>query len=76
MRAPKFVTRRSRLRDVAAAALEQGWVIESTAGGHLKWTPPNGKFPVFTPATSSDWRGRKNALSDLRKRGLDTKGLR
>lgn len=51
------------------AAKEQGWKLELTRGGHLRWQNPDGRI-VFTPSSPSDNnRGLKKARADLRKHG-------
>ena len=58
------------LKPLFKAAKEQGWKVEYTDGGHLKWIPPEGEFAI-TPSTPSDGRrGFLNARSTLRKAGL------
>ena len=65
--------RRSLLRSEAELAMDLGWSIERTRGGHLKWTPPTGKF-VIMPGTPSDRRSYLNARSMLRRHGLPRVG--
>lgn len=60
-------------RELAAYAISQGWVITRTNGGHLRWTSPDGQ-PVFSPATSSDWRAARNHRRDLERYGLQKEG--
>lgn len=64
-----FVTDRE-LKKIAVKAVEQGWTISMTNGGHLKWTSPKGGQPVFTASTPDDYRTVRNCLSLLRRAGL------
>lgn len=58
-------------RKLAKAAKKQGWFLELTGGGHLRWCNPAGGF-VITPSSPSDGnRGLQKARADLRKGGLD-----
>ncbi|HCM5829508.1 type II toxin-antitoxin system HicA family toxin [Klebsiella pneumoniae] len=47
-------------------ALEEGWDVVRTAGGHLKFTKP-GLPPIFTSSTASDYRAGRNARALLRR---------
>lgn len=58
-------------RDLRRAAEKQGWTIETSRGGHLKWKSPNGKT-IFSSATPSDKRAVNNHLSLLRRAGFAT----
>lgn len=57
-------------RETARKALEQGWVIDFTSGGHLRWTPPDGKRPVVSANTPGDHRSVRNTISELVRSGL------
>lgn len=57
-------------REAARKALDQGWVIEFTSGGHIKWSPPNGRTPVISSNTPGDHRSVKNTLAELARAGL------
>lgn len=57
-------------RDWASKALEQGWRIRLTRGGHLQWLPPTGPIVVLA-STASDHRAYSNARSMLRRAGLE-----
>lgn len=52
-------------------ALDAGWRVEQTKGGHFKWIAPNGIDFVFSSSTPSDHRALENLKHDLRRRGLD-----
>lgn len=63
-RTPKLYTK------LVKAAKEQGWELELTGSGHLRWTNPDGGF-VITPSSPSDkGHGFHKAKKDLRKGGL------
>jgi predicted RNA binding protein YcfA (HicA-like mRNA interferase family) len=57
-------------RDVIQAAVEQGWSLSHTGGGHLRLDPPDGTTPVFCATSSGGGRGERNLRSLLRKRGV------
>lgn len=47
----------------------QGWAVDVTHGGHLKWTSPTGKI-VFSAFSPSDHRSLKNTVSQLKVGGF------
>lgn len=47
-------------------ALQEGWEVVRTSGGHLKFTKP-GMPPIFTSSTASDYRAGRNARALLRR---------
>jgi hypothetical protein len=57
-------------RALARLALDSGWAITRCGSGHLRWAPPGGGAPVFTPASPSDGRGVRNVRAKLRRAGL------
>jgi hypothetical protein len=59
------------LRDLEKAAKRQGWGIDRTKAGHVRFWPPDSSIPpsVFS-GTPSDWRAIRNFLADLRRKGL------
>lgn len=57
------------MRRLARLAAKAGWTVETTGGGHLKWTPPNGRDPVFSSATPRNGN-TANHRALLKKRGL------
>lgn len=76
VRGRKPATRRSIPKSLKPAydlAVDQGWAVYVTGGGHLQWRPPQGDF-VITGHTPSETRALDKELSDLRRGGL--KGLR
>ncbi len=58
---------RAELRDLAKDIKSLGWRIEGhTRSGHIRLVHPDGhKFT--TAATGSDWRGRRNLMSELKR---------
>ncbi|QQC64380.1 hypothetical protein [Paraburkholderia ginsengisoli] len=55
-----------KLRPLIEYALREGWDVERTAGGHLKFLKP-GLPPIYTSATASDHRAIRNARAHLRR---------
>ncbi len=53
-----------RTTQLMAYALQHGWQVLRTRGGHLRFRKP-GCAPIFTSSTPSDWRAYKNALAML-----------
>lgn len=52
-------------------AKAQGWRVERTNGGHIKFVPfDKSKDIVVTGGTPGDWRRSKKLRSDLRRQGL------
>ena len=62
--------KRRLLRDAPSSALDEieqeGWTVEYTKGGHLRWRHPNGAI-VFAASTPSDYRAWANHMSHLRR---------
>lgn len=61
---------RGDIRKLVKAARRQGWTVERTSGGHLRFAPPRGAYIVvsFSP---SDHRSWLNARARLRRAGLE-----
>lgn len=60
------------LKDLRRAAEQQGWTVEASKGGHWKFIPPDKTKPmVVLPGTSVSRCGMRNALSALRRSGLE-----
>jgi predicted RNA binding protein YcfA (HicA-like mRNA interferase family) len=57
------------IREYARLALEQGWMIRRTRGGHVAWRSPNG-HTCIDAHTGSDPRGVDNHKARLRRFGL------
>lgn len=52
-------------------AICQGWRVERTSGGHLRWVPPDADKPFVISASSpSDLRAVRNLRQYLRASGL------
>ena len=58
-------------RQLIKQAEEQGWVVTTTNGGHLRWTGPTGRV-VFSAFSPSDHRALKNIEKELRVGGFIT----
>ena len=52
-------------------AINQGWTVELTKNGHIKFVAPDGSV-VFAASTPSDYRSWRNTRSELRRRGFAT----
>ncbi|TVO63277.1 hypothetical protein [Denitromonas ohlonensis] len=55
-----------RLRALIDFALDEGWRVVRTHGGHLKFTKP-GCASIYTSSTASDHRAGLNARAQLRR---------
>jgi hypothetical protein len=66
--------RSDRFRALAAKAIEQGWTVTKTSGGHARIE--RGGF-AFIVSTTSNGQGRawKNARALARRMGVDVDGL-
>lgn len=63
--------KRSDWQDLERTAVEQGWTVGKTNGGHLKFAPPPGTGgPVFVSFTPGDFRSIRNTRAMLKRRGL------
>lgn len=54
------------LKRVVRYAVDHGWIVERTRGGHVRFIKP-GCPPVFTGFSPSDARAEKNVLARLRR---------
>ena len=52
-----------------------GFEASLTRGGHIRFTHPRAKMPVFTSFSASDHRANRNAIAMLR-RVLEPEGAR
>ncbi len=59
-----------KIREIIRRARRQGWTVRQTARGHFKFYAPNGVDLVVVGSHLGDPRASKNALAELRKRGL------
>lgn len=57
------------LHDIAKCARAQGWNIERTRNGHVRFVGPDGNI-VIGSGTPSDKRANKNMLAALRRCGM------
>lgn len=62
------------LKPLIKQAEKQGWTVERTRAGKLKWVSPTGGIPYFSSVTPSDRRAIHNIAADLRKMGLAVTG--
>jgi predicted RNA binding protein YcfA (HicA-like mRNA interferase family) len=60
---------RKEVQELIKQAEAQGWVVQQSSGGHLKWLSPMGGF-VFSSSTASDYRAVKNITRDLKAYGF------
>lgn len=59
------------MRDIERAAREQGWRVERTAKGHVRFVPPDPTMPIVVASgTPGDRRAIRNLLAALRRSGL------
>jgi predicted RNA binding protein YcfA (HicA-like mRNA interferase family) len=58
------------LKSLRKLAIKQGWRVETTRGGHIKWYPVHGTEFVVTSSTPSDYRAIRNIRSMLKRYGL------
>lgn len=65
----KGVHSSERLNPMVKAAVAQGWTVELTKGGHVRFTAPSGAF-VFT-GSSPGASSHRNLRAQLRRAGLD-----
>ncbi|SFY07881.1 hypothetical protein [Azotobacter vinelandii] len=54
------------LRALAELASTEGWMLQRTRGGHLRFSKP-GCAPIFMSSTPSDHRAFLNARAQLRQ---------
>jgi len=68
------MTSNPELRDLIKLGEQQGWIIDTTSGGHLKWIPPdpNMEFVITSSTPSDNAFAIKKIRNDLEKRGLIT----
>lgn len=59
------------MKDLMKAAKKQGWRVEPTRSGHIRFTPPwKDKQQIICSSTPSDRNALRNALSQLKRNGL------
>lgn len=59
------------LRPAFKAAQAAGWTVTRTGSNHLKWKPPAGRFVITGGTPCGGTRTMLNAVTDLRKAGLN-----
>lgn len=59
------------LRPIIKKARKQGWKVDLTKSGHVRFKPPTSGQSIITAGTASDHRSLKNLRADLRRAGLD-----
>jgi len=57
---------RKALDTLAREYRRQGWVVEISPGGHMRWRSPGGAL-VFSASTPSDRRSIANHVARLRR---------
>jgi hypothetical protein len=55
-----------RMRHLIEFALDEGWHVKRTPGGHLKFTK-SGYTAIYTSFTASDHRATLNARAQIRR---------
>jgi predicted RNA binding protein YcfA (HicA-like mRNA interferase family) len=58
--------RRMGLEGIAKTARSEGWDVDWTRGGHIKFTHKSGVV-VYGGSTPSDYRAARNLLANLRQ---------
>lgn len=63
---------RKELRPIVKRARKQGWKVDVTRGGHVRFVPPpSGGSMVIASASASDSRAMKNLRAQLRRAGME-----
>lgn len=69
--ARRRTTRSKELQKLIKSARKQGWMVEKTRGGHIRFVPPDKDKPiVVSGSTPSDRRSVLNLRAQLRRTGL------
>jgi predicted RNA binding protein YcfA (HicA-like mRNA interferase family) len=63
------MTTRKEAKQLAEKAIAQGWAVDYTKGGHLRYKAPNGQIMFFS-STPSEPRALKNQTSLMVKNGF------
>lgn len=58
------------IKSLTNFALDNGWDVDRTGRGHLRFKGPEGQL-VFSAGTPSDYRTLYNTAAKLRRAGLD-----
>lgn len=56
-----------KVRELVEWATDNGWTVEKTNGGHLRYTHPDVKMPVFGAHSPSDHRSVRNMRARLKR---------
>lgn len=59
--------------DLKKWLVKNGYTYERARNGHYKIRRPNGSYAAQIPCTPGEYRSFRNALSDLRRAGIDVK---
>ncbi|MBA3300846.1 MAG: type II toxin-antitoxin system HicA family toxin [Thermoleophilaceae bacterium] len=65
---------KKEFKEIIKAAKEQGWRVEPTKKGHVKFFAPDDENIVTAGGTPSDHRAIANLISRLRRYGFKWKG--
>ena len=63
------ISNNRELQKIMRVAVSEGWRLEKSNGGHIKWIRPDG-FIYFSSQTPSDVRAIYKIRAALRKAGL------
>ena len=55
------------LKQMKSQAIDAGWQITKTNGGHLKWLSPDGKTMFYSAGTPSDYCAIANIRSRIKR---------
>lgn len=66
MSAPRIPGR--EYQELARKARRQGWTVEPTRSGHIRWIPPDGATVLISPGTGSA-RSWRNHFARMRAAG-------
>lgn len=61
-------------KEIVREAERQGWRVETTKKGHIRFYAPDGVHVVHAGGTPSDHRSIANLLAQLRRYGFRWKG--
>jgi hypothetical protein len=62
------------LKQAARRARAEGWTIEVTGKGHLRWRPPRGQAVITGSTPKRRGHGSRNERRAFAKAGLGAKG--
>lgn len=60
-----------KLRELARAATDHGWILRYAGSGHIRFFTPEGKYVTSCTTTKTSERTYYNTRSRLRRAGLD-----